>query len=71
MQKTIENGRACESVIIRLGAVSSAVEGVGGLILKNWVKVCLKDKKTAECGGVESLARAIAIRGKVHIHETD
>lgn len=45
IQKMIENRRDCESVITQLGAVRSAIEGVGGLILKNYVKICLKDKK--------------------------
>ena len=36
IQKMIENGRDCESVITQLGAVRAAIEGVGGLILKNY-----------------------------------
>jgi DNA-binding FrmR family transcriptional regulator len=71
IQKMIENGRDCESVITQLGAVRSAIEGIGGLILRNYVKICFKDKKPSECVGVESLARAIAIWGKVHLHDTD
>jgi DNA-binding FrmR family transcriptional regulator len=71
IQKMIGSGRDCESVITQLGAVRSAIEGVGGLILKNYMKICFKDEKSPECADVESLARAIAIWGKVHLHDTD
>ena len=71
IQKMIENGRDCESVITQLGAVRSAIEGVGGLILKNYMKICFRDEQAPECLDVESLARAIAIWGKVHLHDTD
>jgi DNA-binding FrmR family transcriptional regulator len=71
IQKMIESGRDCESVITQLGAVRSAIEGVGGIILKNYMKICFKDEKAPECVDVESLARAIAIWGKVHLHDTD
>ena len=67
IQRMIENGRDCESVITQLGAVRSAIEGVGGLILENYMKICFKDGKAPECVDVESLARAIAIWGRVHI----
>jgi DNA-binding FrmR family transcriptional regulator len=70
IQKMIESGRDCESVITQLGAVRSAIEGVGGLILKNYMRICFKDEKPTECVDVESLARAIAIWGKVHLHDT-
>jgi DNA-binding FrmR family transcriptional regulator len=71
IQKMIESERDCESVITQLGAVRSAIEGVGGLILKNYMKICFKDEKAPECINVESLARAIAIWGNVHLNDTD
>ena len=66
IEKMIEDGRDCESVITQLGAVRSAIEGVGGLLLRNYMKICF-NKKTPECLDIESLARAIAIWGRVHI----
>ena len=69
VQKMIENSRDCESVITQLAAVRAAVEGVGGLILKNYMKICFKDETVTECIDVESLARAIAIWGGVHISD--
>ena len=65
-EKMIEDGRDCESVITQLGAVRSAIEGVGGLLLRNYMKICF-NKKTPECSAIESLERAIAIWGRVHI----
>ena len=67
IQKMIENGRECESVITQLAAVRSATEGIGGLILKNYMKICFEGETTPECIDVESLARAIAIWGRVHV----
>ena len=66
IEKMIEDDRDCESVITKLGAVRSAIEGVGGLLLRNYMKICF-NKKTPECSAIESLERAIAIWGRVHI----
>jgi len=67
IQKMIENGRECESVITQLAAVRSAVDSVAGLILENYMKICFKGETAPECVDLESLARAIAIWGKVHV----
>ena len=65
IQKMIEDGRDCESVITQLGAVRSAIEGVGALLLRNYMKICFSRETVAECADIESLARAIAIWGRV------
>ena len=67
IQKMIENGRECESIITQLAAVRSAIEGIAGLILKNYMKICFEDETAPECIDIESLARAIAIWGRVHV----
>ncbi|MGB5925834.1 MAG: metal-sensitive transcriptional regulator [Dehalococcoidia bacterium] len=66
IERMIEGGRDCESIITQLGAVRFAIEGVGALLLRNYMRLCF-DKKTTECSDIESLARAIAIWGRVHI----
>lgn len=66
IEKMIDDDRDCESVITKLGAVHSAIDGVGGLLLRNYMKICF-NKKTPECPDIESLARAIAILSRVHI----
>lgn len=67
IQKMIENGRECEDVITQLAAVRSAIEGIAGLILKNYMKICFDCETATKCVDVESLARAIAIWGRVHV----
>jgi len=67
IQKMIEDGRECESVITQLAAGRSAIEGVTGLILKNCMKICFEGEKASERIDIESLARAIAIWGRVHV----
>ena len=67
IQKMIESGRDCESIITQLGAVRSAIEGVGALLLRNYMKICFSQQTVAECADIESLARAIAIWGRVRV----
>ena len=69
IQGMIENGRECESVITQLAAVRSAIDGVAGMILKNYMTICFKDETVHERIDIESLARAIAIWGGVHVNE--
>jgi DNA-binding FrmR family transcriptional regulator len=66
IERMIEDGRDCESIITQLGAVRSAIEGVGALLLSNYTKLCF-DKETPECADIESLARAIAIWGRLRV----
>jgi DNA-binding FrmR family transcriptional regulator len=65
IQRMIENGRQCEDVITQLAAVRSAIEGTAGLLLKNYMTICFDGENSPECVGVQSLARAIAIWGRV------
>ena len=67
IQKMIESGRECESIITQLAAVRSAIEGVTGLVLENCTVTCLKDKTEPEHANIESLVRAIAIWGRIHV----
>jgi DNA-binding FrmR family transcriptional regulator len=67
IQKMIEDGRQCEDIITQLAAVRSAIEGIAGLVLKNYMKICFEGETASECVDIESLARAIAIWGRVHV----
>jgi DNA-binding FrmR family transcriptional regulator len=40
IQQMIENGPDCESIVTQLVAVRSAIEGVGALLLRNYMKLC-------------------------------
>jgi DNA-binding FrmR family transcriptional regulator len=69
VERMIEEGRDCESIITQLGAVRSATESVAALLLKNYMKLCF-DGETPQCSNIESLARAIAIWSRLHIGDT-
>lgn len=42
IQKMVEEGKLCEDILIQISAVRSAMNSVGGLILENYMKDCLK-----------------------------
>ena len=67
IEKMIESGRDCESIITQLGAVRSAIDGVGALVLRNYAKIYFTKETVPEYADVESLAWAIAIWGRVHV----
>lgn len=67
LQKMIENGRDCESIITQLAAVRSAIESVGSLLLNNYMKLCFRKGAQADSARVDSLARAVAIWGRVRV----
>ena len=69
VQKMIEEGRECESVITQLAAARSAIEGVTGLVLENCTRSCFGAAKVPEYDSIESLVRAIAIWGRIHVGE--
>ena len=69
IQRMIQNDRDCESIITQLAAIRSAIEGVGALLLNNYMKLCLREESKADSASVDSLARAVAIWGRVRIGE--
>ena len=64
IQKMISDGRDCVSLVTQLAAVRSGIEGVGALVLNNCMKLCFYKSPDAD-NDVDSLARAIAIWGRV------
>jgi len=42
IQKMIEEDKACSDILIQIAAVRAALNSVGGLILENHMKDCLK-----------------------------
>jgi len=71
IQKMVTDGRNCESLITQLAAVRSAIEGAGALVLNNYMKLCFRRGSEAESSGIDSLARAVAIWGRVHVGDSD
>jgi DNA-binding FrmR family transcriptional regulator len=71
IQKMIQEGRDCESLITQMAAVRSAIDGAGAIMLNNYMKLCFRDGAEREPASVRSLARAIAIWGRVHVGDAE
>ncbi|MBA7620008.1 hypothetical protein ES703_27350 [subsurface metagenome] len=69
IQKMIQNDRDCESIITQLAATRSAIEGVGALLLNNYMKLCFRKGAQVDSANIDSLARAVAIWGRVRVGE--
>jgi DNA-binding FrmR family transcriptional regulator len=67
IEKMIVAGRECESIVTQLAALRSAIESVGALILNNYMKLCLRKDPKGKSTSIDSLARAIAIWGRVRV----
>ena len=67
IEKMITDGRDCESLVIQLAAVRSAIESVGALVLNNFMKLCFRDDAGVESVNIDSLARVVAIWGRVRV----
>lgn len=50
IQKMVEDGKFCGDILIQVAAVRSAMNSVGGLILENYMKDCLKSYLDGEAG---------------------
>ena len=70
IQKMIDDNRDCESVLTQLVAIRSAIESVGALVLNNYMKLCFSKGEQETSSNINSLARAVAIWGRVHVGES-
>lgn len=69
IEKMIVEQRDCESLLTQLAAVRSAIESVGALMLNNYMKLCFRRDKEFDPANIDSLARAVAIWGRVRVGE--
>jgi DNA-binding FrmR family transcriptional regulator len=69
IQKMLADDRECESILIQLVAVRAAVESVGALVLNNYMKICFRKDGQTEEDSINSLARCVALWGRVHVGE--
>jgi len=69
IEKMIVGGRDCENLITQLAAVRSAIESVGALVLNNYMKLCFRQGAESESTSIDSLARVVAIWGRVRVGE--
>ena len=67
IQKMIVDGRDCESLVTQLAATRSAIESVGSLVLSNYMKLCFSKGAETESDSIDSLARVVAIWGRVRV----
>jgi len=67
IEKMIVDGRDCESLIIQLAAVRSAIESVGALVLNNFMKLCFRKDADTGSSNIDSLARVVAIWGRLRV----
>jgi len=66
IQKMIAEDRDCVSIVMQLAAVRSGIEGVGALVLNDCMKLCFYKGPEATTD-IDSLARAVAIWGRVRV----
>jgi len=71
IQKMIDDGRDCESLITQLAAVRSAIDSAGALVLNNYMRICFPGGTRDESTSIDSLARAVSIWGRVHVGDRD
>ena len=70
IQKMIAEGRECESIITQLVAIRSAIDSVGALVLSNYMKLCFVDGSEECAEAVDSLAKSVAIWGRVRVGDS-
>ena len=69
LQKMVAEERDCESIITQLAAVRSAIDSAGALVMNNYMKLCFYQSNETDKNALDSLARVVAIWGRVKIHE--
>jgi DNA-binding FrmR family transcriptional regulator len=69
LEKMVADERECESIVTQLAAVRSAIDGVGALVLNNYIKICTPGDKKNDPEVYESLVRAVGVWGRVRLGE--
>lgn len=69
LQKMVADERECETIITQLTAIRAAIDSAGALVLKNFMKICFRKNEMSDQETYNTLARIVAIWGRVRIHE--
>lgn len=69
LQKMVADERDCESIVVQLAAVRSAVDSAGALIMNNYMKLCFRQSSEKDAAALDSLAKVVSIWGRVRIRE--
>ena len=67
IQKMVAEGQECEKVITQLVAARAAIDSVGALVLNNFMGLCFAEKGEKDPEAINSLARSVAIWGRVRV----
>ena len=71
LQKMVESERECESIVTQLAAVRSAIDGVGALVLNNYIKICTPKGSSSDPAVYESMVRVVGVWGRVRLGEKE
>jgi DNA-binding FrmR family transcriptional regulator len=69
LQKMVAEERDCESIVMQLAAVRSAIDSAGALVMNNYMKLCFRQNREDDKAALDSLARVVSIWGRVRIRE--
>ena len=69
LQKMVTDERDCESIVTQLAAVRSAIDGVGALVLNNYIKICAPKGSQTDSDIYESMVRVVGVWGRVRLGE--
>jgi DNA-binding FrmR family transcriptional regulator len=69
LQKMVVEERDCESIVMQLAAVRSAIDSAGALVMNNYMKLCFRQSSETDAAALDSLARVVSIWGRVRIRE--
>ncbi|MFC2040426.1 metal-sensitive transcriptional regulator [Chloroflexota bacterium] len=69
IQKMVVEERECESIVTQLAAVRSAVDGVGALVLNNYIEICANLGSADNRDVYESMVRVVGVWGRVRLGE--
>jgi len=59
VQKMVSEGKSCNDVMVQISAVRAAMNKVGGLMMDNYIKTCLKEAADGEKGNLDDLINNI------------
>ena len=70
LYKMVTDERDCESIVTQLAAVRSAIDSAGALVLNNYMGLCFRKNAGADESALHSLARVVAIWGRVKVGDS-
>ena len=70
LHKMVADERDCENIITQLAAVRSAIDSAGALVLNNYMHLCFRYPSEADTEALNSLARVVAIWGRVKVGDS-